>query len=138
MARKSVSVTVEGGADIIAALTNLKADLGEAALQEAALAGAEIVRVDATLRAPRSVGPGTYPGGGHAADHIIVKLSDKPGEAAALVGPDKDGWYLRFAETGTSKKPADPWLRPALDENKEAVESAMAAVLKARIGRGVK
>lgn len=136
--RASISVTTEGGADIIAALTNLSADLGGAALVAAVQAGAEIIRDEAEARAPRSDGAGHYPAGGHGADHIIVATEDKPGEAVAKVGPEKDAWYLRFAEFGTSTQAADPWLRPAADNNAEAVKSAMADVIRKRLGRAVK
>jgi HK97 gp10 family phage protein len=136
--RGSISVTVEGTKDIVKALQNMSDTLNDEALLEAAVAGAEIVRTDASLRAPRSQGAGSYPDGGHAADHIITKTSEKPGEVSARVGPDKNAFYINFYETGTSKVRARPFLRPALDENKDKILEAMAAVFRKHLRRVVK
>jgi HK97 gp10 family phage protein len=142
MARKgsrgSVSVTVQGSADIMAALTGIQTGFGEEALQEAALAGGEVVRKEASRLAPRSKGKGHHPDGGHAADHLVIEVASRSGMAEAKVGPDKGGWYLKFAETGTSKQPARSFLRKALDEKREEVDATMAEVLRQLLGRIVK
>lgn len=128
--RGTITVTAHGVEDAIKAITDLTKDLGGAALQEAVEAGAEIVRDRASQLAPRSKGAGKHPKGGHAADRLLVVASGKPGEAAAKIGPDAGGWYLQFAETGTTKHPARPFLRPALDETRDETRQAMIDALK--------
>lgn len=45
-----------------------------------------------------------------------IHMEDVPGELAVAVGTDVP--YAPFVEFGTSRQPAQPYLRPALDENK--------------------
>ena len=42
----------------------------------------------------------------------------------------KDGYYARFQELGTSKMRARPYLRPALDESKNEVNTIVSRKLK--------
>lgn len=42
----------------------------------------------------------------------------------------KDGYYARFQELGTSKMSARPYLRPALDESKNEVNTIVSRKLK--------
>lgn len=87
----------------------------------------ELVAKDAQRRAPRSPGAGHAKGGGHAADTVTYQVSVEDGAIEARVGATKAGWYLVFAETGTSKQKASPWLRPAVDANRGEI----ARILKA-------
>lgn len=81
----------------------------------------ELVARDARKRAPRSRGSGHMAGGGHAADTITHVESSEPAAVVTRVGAGKAGWYLTFAETGTSHSKAQPWLRPALKTNKRTI-----------------
>lgn len=87
-------------------------------VEKAAMAAAVVLRDSAKRRAPRRTGKG--------AESMTAKVvSRKAGEAKIAVGPGKEGWYLMFHEFGTSKMPARPFLRPAIDENgEEAVREA--------------
>ena len=38
--------------------------------------------------------------------------------------PGGDTWYFRFIEYGTSRQPATPFMRPALEQNIEAATNA--------------
>lgn len=88
--------------------------------QNALVAGAEPIRAEAALLAPRSDGPGP-----HMADHIIIdKLTqgevsrgaDFLGhEAVVEVGPTIKHFYGYFSEFGTSRESSRPWFRPAFD-----------------------
>jgi len=57
------------------------------------------------------------------------------GEAQALIGFEKDKFYGRFVELGTSKMPAEPFLRPALINKQEEVVKIIAQALAAQIAR---
>lgn len=128
--RGSLTATVQGIDDAIEAILDLKKDLGVEALTAAAVAGGEVVRQRASELAPRSEGPGHHPKGGHAADHLLVVPRPGTGEGKARVGPDKDGWYLQFAELGTRNKAANSFLRTALDETRDEARQAMIDELK--------
>ena len=71
------------------------------------------------------LGP-SRPDKGHAYKTIKWVLVDKwPDRATFTIGPTDWGFYLAFHETGTSKMPARPWLRPALDAvGQRAVQEA--------------
>jgi HK97 gp10 family phage protein len=139
-------------------LEALKDELSRQALQEeAVLAGAEIIRDEATTHAP---GP-----------HIvaeIVKRADLSDVVTAGVGPDEEHWYYRFAETGatpheiraaggaivfygeqaqpfvgkralgTGGTPARPFLRPAIERKGPTAIEAMGQVLAEGIKRATK
>jgi HK97 gp10 family phage protein len=57
----------------------------------------------AALAAPKRTGAG--------AASIHAEVVDDE----VRVGPDAEHWYLIFSEVGTSRAPARPFLRPALD-----------------------
>jgi HK97 gp10 family phage protein len=112
--------------------------LGNEMLQRAAaeadmLAAAQPIVDDARSNAPRD--PGGRPG--FAADTIHSEvLEPHEGEIARVgVGPDETGWYLRFPEFGTSKQPARPWLRPAVDGRMGDFQETLAERLGNRIQR---
>ncbi|MGL4674972.1 MAG: HK97-gp10 family putative phage morphogenesis protein [Wohlfahrtiimonas sp.] len=53
-------------------------------------------------------------------------------------GRGGDTFYWRFHEFGTRHMPARPFLRPAIDENKEAAVDKFAEVMKKQIDKEVK
>ncbi len=53
--------------------------------------------------------------------------------AEAKVGLTEDGFYGRFLEFGTSKMPAKPFMRPAVDANAQAVVELFASEMRRRI-----
>lgn len=142
------TVRIEGMEELLRKLGQLQDDVS-AVLDEATLAGAEVVRTYAAQQAP---GP-----------HVEKDLAARTRLAAeAHVGPDDAHWYYKFAETGTGPHeigpdakqalafegnegrvvttfvdhpghPAEPFLRPALDTQKGAATDAVGAVLKRAI-----
>lgn len=132
--RGSLTATIGGLDDAIAGILDLEKDFGEQTLKKAAIAAGEVVAKRASQLAPRSKGKGHHPDGGHAADHILVVGEAGTGRGYARVGPDKGGWYLRFAELGGKNEGAKPFLRPALDETRDEAREAMIAEFK-RAGR---
>ena len=113
----------------------ITADLLEAALK----GGAKIGRDAAAVNAPRDPASGKHMG-----DHIVVRTIEKDG-VHAVVGIAPQGWspekgkgegpffYWRFFEYGTSKMPARPFMRPAIDENRDAITQAVADKLRDRL-----
>jgi HK97 gp10 family phage protein len=97
------------------------------ALKEAVMKGAEIVREDASRRAPRRTGK--------LSQSIIIESAEvEPDYVSVKIGPNKEAFYGRFVEMGTSKMPAKPFLRPAWDANKENVKKIISDELKGRLG----
>lgn len=110
------NVEFEGFNEIINGLNKLGGKANEAENRILKKAG-EIVRDEASRRAPRS-----RLNKKHLADNIkISKIQSKNGKKYILVGPGKgdnsEFFYGKFIEYGTSKKPARPFLEPALRES---------------------
>ncbi|MBE3590006.1 MAG: HK97 gp10 family phage protein [Firmicutes bacterium] len=120
-------VKVEGG-DLIARRLAVLGEKAAAVVDEAAMAGAEVIREGASRRAPVRTGA--------LQEHIITQPGEEqsPGRAEVLIGPDKERFYGLFVELGTSKMAARPFLRPALDEDRHLAEAAVAAALKEVLG----
>lgn len=53
----------------------------------------------------------------------------------AAAAAEKDAYYWRFVEFGTSKMPARPFLRPAFDAKKEEAVRVFASILKKDVDR---
>ncbi len=107
-------VRLEGTDETLKALQKV-GDALAGHLEEAVLAGAEIVRQDASDRAPRDTGE---------LSANIVKEMDKKsqkGEAVVRIGPHEKIFYGRFVELGTVKMNARPFLFPALESNRAVV-----------------
>ena len=133
--RKRNRVELDGADDMIAGLKRLTEDVGGEHLRDAVGAGAEIVRGVASQLAPRSQdgSHGRLPG--FLADHIETERqwTRRQDTAQTNVGPSKEAWYGSLQEVGTIHQPAQPFLRPALDETKNDVVEEIADQLRARI-----
>ncbi len=110
--------------------------------------GANVIRQDAQRRAPQSDAPHqlgvrkkeiAQPG--NLKRNIVLKrVTDGRLTAEYVVGvragsgrsPD-DAFYGDFIELGTVKMPAQPFIRPAFDSQKEAAVAKIVVVLKDRI-----
>ena len=143
-----VTVKVEGGEELQRKLRRLKGEVN-AALDDAAMAGAEVIRRAANSRAP---GP-----------HVEAEIVERTKLGAEVnIGPDEEHWYYRFAETGATAHeekplnrealaflgeggdkvvtsvdhpghPADPFLRPAIDGNVDEANRAVGERLRQAI-----
>lgn len=51
--------------------------------------------------------------------------------------PGGDTWYWRLLEIGTSKMPARPFMRPALNNNKDAVQTAFVEDFKEQLDKEI-
>lgn len=121
------SVTIDGGEELKRRLEAM-GDKSLAIAKDAILEGAEIVRQEASRRAPRRTG--------NLAANIVVgePKGEKPGELAVVIGPNKDAFYGLFLELGTSKMAARPFLVPALKATKKQVQETVAAALRRGLG----
>lgn len=118
--------------------------LSEDVLEAAVRAGAKIVRDAAAPKAPRDPTSGDHMG-----DHLVVRTVEKDG-VHAVAGVAPIGWapeagkgegryfYWRFPEYGTVNQPARPFLRPAADENEDAVTKAIAERLRKEIEKVIR
>lgn len=129
------------GADEIVRRLNVMGEAAKEVIEPAALAGAEVIRKAASDKAPRDTG--------ELAQSIVAEVKEiKNLKATVAVGPDKDHFYGTFVELGhalvrgrrkAEKRvighvPPHPYLRPALDENKEAAQAAVAEEIRRRLG----
>lgn len=117
---------MEGMEQILARITNLgrRADLLE---NQALNAGANIVKKNASQRAPRST-----KAGGHLADNIVItKAKQGEGIKYVEVGPSAPFFYGKFLEYGTSNMVARPFLGPAKAESQKQVLEIMKQTFKA-------
>lgn len=140
-------VTLEGGDELARQLKKLDGGVKKV-LEDATLTGAEIWRSVADANAP--------------VPEIEKETVEKSADRVAVdVGPNEEHWYLQFFETGTGAHDispnqaaallvggdtfaanvfhpgmaAEPFLRPAADENETQAEEALGEVLKEAIDR---
>lgn len=144
----ALEVRVEGLKELDAKLKELGATVEKRLIRRGLVKAAEPIRAEAARRVRRAEGGPTYTeryvpktrkqggarGPGHAADHIIAKVSiTRTHGATARIGPDVDHWYIAFQEFGTPKAPAIPALRPAIaSKSGEAIE-----IFKQEVGDGI-
>ena len=69
------------------------------------------------------------------------RRQNRVGQSYATAGskenPGGDTFYFRFLEFGTSKAPATPFLRPALNNNMEAVQSSFVDDFSAQLDKEI-
>lgn len=83
-------------------------------LVEATAAGAKVIVDGARRRAAKDTGKG--------AESIHATVTERSRfSVTQSIGPSKNAFYMRFVEFGTVKTAARPFLRPALDEERDAV-----------------
>lgn len=136
----------KGDGDLKRTFKEMDAAMSRAVLVQAGLNAVEPMRVRAGELAPRSAGSGP-----HLADNIVAaetafgsngNVSRNPDVIAIAIGPShqpNDMFYGQFQEFGTAHHPAQPFLRPAFDQqHKETTRRfgvALGAEIKRRVGR---
>lgn len=126
------------------AMQGLSDDMRTKVARQAVAAGAGVVRKAAREKAPRDTG-------NLAASLVMKRVKDTNLTEEYIVTPrkgrtrdvklakrgegklGKDAYYARFVEFGTVKSPAQPFMRPALEENVQRATNAIADRLRARI-----
>lgn len=129
----SVTVKVEGLRELGERMKGLSEDMNNRIARAATAAGAVVIRDAAKQKAPVRTGNlkkniivKRLPKGESSltSEHIVTvrkgKLTKKQ-QASGL----NDAFYAQFVEYGTAKMPAQPFLRPAYDQNKEKAVQAI-------------
>lgn len=130
-------VRIEGLSELLEALKALPKELGSKGggpIKGSLFAATKIVRDEARLRAPVDTGklqrnivafrdPDPRSSGVTEAYYITWRKGRRRGQKRrkdlATANSDKDAYYGRFVEFGTSKMPARPFLRPAFEALKD-------------------
>ena len=89
--------------------------------EKALRTGALIVEGDAVLRAPVDTG------------NLRASITHRVDGDEAIIGTNVE--YAPYLEFGTSKQSPQPYLRPALDENKSQVRNIMGKIIGDEIRR---
>ena len=101
----------EGAPELEAALRQLPAAIAKTATTNAMKEAVKPMVADMQARAPKLTG--------EAAATIHSEVVQVEGQGATVaVGPDREHFYLQFAEWGTATKPARPFMRPAWDSHR--------------------
>ena len=118
------------GTDEVAKLMQNLGDAASFAVDSAAKAGADLVLDDAKRRVPVDTGK-------LKASLILKKSKTKNPNIKSEYYVTKESGAEHFApvELGTSKMKAQPFLRPAVDENKDQIAQTVNDVLLQAIGR---
>ena len=122
-------VRIEGMADLERKLKKLDRAVGGAHLLAAADAGAALLEEGMRSLAP--VAPVGTKGGATKITRETAKST--PTRAEVDVGPGRAGFWLTFQETGTIDHPAQPFMRPALDQLENSIVDEIRDELRARV-----
>lgn len=123
------AMNLTGFKELAKALRELGPRVAKNTLRRSVAAGATIIKTEARARAPKDTGE-------MAKDIMVKRERDTRGEMAAtysvfvrsgkksrLAGKgrnvQKDSYYWKFVEFGTSKMAAKPFLRPSFESKKE-------------------
>lgn len=128
-------MTFEGGSDLAQALGELPTRLSRSARREALRDAAAPMRARMSQLAPRG-----NPREPNLKDNIGIgdARGEDQQEVAIAVGPTIAGYYGSFQELGTSEHAAQPFARPAFDEQVGASLRILGAALWTILaGRGI-
>lgn len=124
-------MTFSGGPELLAALNQLPAAIGKTVVTNAMKDVVKPMIGDMQASAPKLTGK--------AAATITSQVRQVEGQGATVaVGPTRSGFYLQFAEWGTSKQPARPFMRPAWDSHRSEILSGLGAAIWARLAAAAK
>jgi len=146
----SVTFKITGDKQLIAKLERLSSELRGKTLERALVAGALIIQNDAKRKAPyltgnlrRSIHIGGHddlnPDAGNIVDRSGNRVPNPVVSAttvAVYVGTDVN--YAAAVEFGSKTQRAQPYLRPAVDENQAAVGKEIGGALKDLIEAAVR
>ncbi len=121
---------VEGLRELLTKLEALPLTVGKLLIARAVKAGAEPIRARAEQLAPDDP---TTPGSRIKEGMMITVTEQSATEAIGKIGPSRKGFFGQFAEFGTIHQAADPFLRPAFDEEQAEALKIMGESLAAGI-----
>lgn len=129
-----VGLQVVGAAELEAALAGLTRRVSKRIVREALEFAAEPMRAEAARRAPRA------PGAPDLADNIVIAPARAIGkeDAAVKVGPSRGVYWGLFQELGTSRHGAQPFLRPAFEnQQSKAIARVSQELWRTLASRGI-
>ena len=135
-----IKVRLEGIEELKKIFKQLDREVKKQIYEKAVQEGAEMVVQTAKAKVPVDTG---------ALKESIKIIESKAGEKGSFskVGSDiaihkrdavtrqAHGYYSFFTEYGTSRMPARPFIRPALDENSQKIKDKFIEVLKSEVER---
>ena len=132
MAGPILTLELRGFQQLGAKLDGLPHRMQRTIVRRALRVAGNVVLDEARARAPRRTDSrriktkaGQSRGPGFLAKHIrLYFYRPRAGQLRASVGPTKAAFYGKFDELGTSRQPARPWLRPALQERAQQAVNA--------------
>jgi HK97 gp10 family phage protein len=117
-----MGMKIEGAHELQAALLALPDKVSKKIMGKALRAGAEVVLGEARYLAPVKTGA--------LAAGLRITMSNKGGEAAAIVSTSPEQYYGNMQEFGTKKMKPHPFLEKALEASQRDATDAIAATLK--------
>lgn len=155
MSKLTMRCRITGGKEIQRKLSLLPREIAAGPMRDVTVMGGDMLKGYAVANATAIKKTGTLAGDIHAE---LDKKETVGVRVTVKVGPGKKGWYGRLVERGhkikwgrtfcdadTGKRhrvvyeekdaevPPHPWLRPALDNNRETIKKAMAAEMERRL-----
>lgn len=112
-----LKVTIEGTEKFKAKIRNLKEACGSAEAKSIGRAGAQIIVSMAKTN--------VHVISGDLKNSIRVEDTNQPGIAQAVAGGVNGVNYAKDEEYGNSRRPAHPYMRPAVDASRSQVRAAM-------------
>jgi len=131
-----------GFAELAKALRDLGPRVGRKHLRAATSKGAAVIRKKARELAPVDTGEmrkdiqqkREKTSGDNIASYSVYTRSGKKSRMSGKArNVDKDSFYWKFQEFGTAKMPAQPFMRPAFESEKENAVDVLGAELDKRI-----
>ncbi len=127
--QKKVQTTVEGASAIVKDLKAME-DAAAAALMKAAKAGGQIALEQAKRNCP--VDTGVLKQSLHLTEGKGTKI-----KATVQVDYDKSLKYGTHVELGSRNRPANPFMRNAVDDNQNQINEAITSELSKAVGRKI-
>ncbi len=124
---KKLKAEVEGAEEVVKLLEEMGQKAGEV-LAKAAEAGGRVALSEARRRCPVKTGR-------LRASLTLTQGRKTPARANVRIEHGKKEYYGKFVELGTRKQPARPFMRPAVDENKQQISEAVTEEIGRAVGR---
>jgi HK97 gp10 family phage protein len=127
--QRKVKVTLEGGKEIARRLKAMDA-AASAILMRAAKAGGDVALESAKENCPVDTGA--------LRDSLkMTENSSKPTKADVKIDYDKNLRYGTFVELGVKGRPANPFMRDAVDKNQDKIDKAITKKIADEVGRNM-
>lgn len=137
----TVTVKVEGLSDLSRRLKNLSDEVTKKIARSATASAAGVIKKAAQAKVPVDTGNlrkniivKRLPKGESSltSEHIVTVRQGKRTKKQKDAGV-RDAWYGSLVEFGTARAPAQPFMRPALDENGDKAVQAMKSTIERRL-----